>query len=137
MPAVPEILHRQRAIGLIEILRKTVAEQTGNADGNIGIGAEIAIDHQRIAVKGSPYFLKGRAGGIDIDRIDQSSGQIVGDHHFFEQPAEDQRQRGPERDRHPARGLGQLRQKLAGAHNRTRHQMRKKADIERQIQQAV
>src|SRR5438105_9450758 len=44
VPAAPEILERPRAIGLVEIDRKTVTQQGRNSDRHVAIGGEIAVD---------------------------------------------------------------------------------------------
>src|SRR5579863_9363077 len=46
VPPAPEVLETERAVGLVEILREAESKQRRNADRDVGVGAEIAIDLQ-------------------------------------------------------------------------------------------
>ena len=48
MPAAPELCDGSRQIGIVEVLFKVEAEHLGNANGHIGITAEIKIQHQAV-----------------------------------------------------------------------------------------
>ena len=93
MPAPPEILQRCGAIGLVEIVRESIAEQGRDADRHVAIGREVAIDLDRIAISRGEQVEAAMRAGIEEDAVDQAGGELGGDHRFLEQAPDDQQQR--------------------------------------------
>ena len=87
MPAAPELAQTLRAIGLVEVDRKAVAEQGRQADGDVAVGGEVAVDLHRVAISREQQIERAVTGGVEEHRIDQVGREIRGDHHFLEQAA--------------------------------------------------
>ena len=135
VPAPPEILQSQGAVGLVEILRKPVAEKVGDTNRNVGISAEIAVDDDGIGVHCQHKIDAAKVGRIDKNRIDEARRDVAGDHHFFDEAAKDQQHALAKQDACRVRRLCQLRKKVMRPHNRPRHKMREEGDVQHQIHQ--
>ncbi len=82
MPAAPEFPDGEREIRAFEICHQLNAEQSGTADGDIGITGEITVyfdgEHQRCNKEGQSYI-----GLRIIVYIIDSGGKDVGDHQLL------------------------------------------------------
>ena len=135
MPAAPEILERSGAIGLVEIAREAEAEQASKADRHVGIGGKIAVDLHGIAIGGERQFQAGMARRVGKHRIDQVHRDVVGDHRLLHRAPQDQDETGRRFLPPEARGVAQLRQQVAGPHDRPGHEMGKEAHQQGEIEQ--
>lgn len=136
MPAVPEFAQPLRPIGLVEIGREAEAEQCGQRNRHVAVGAEIAVDLHRIAISREQQVRPAIARWSSENRIDQPGGEIIGDHDLFKETAEDQQQGRGDWDR-LCRGPRELRQEVPGAHDRSRHELRKEGHVEEHVERVA
>ena len=90
MPPTPELLQAGRPVGLVEVVAESESEQQGDADGDIAVAAEVAVDLQGVAVDGQQGLQSGCAPRIGEHPVHKFGGQDVGDDDLLEQAAEDQ-----------------------------------------------
>ena len=90
MPAVPEVGHTVRLIGRIEVDREAESQQKGDADSHVTVSGEIAIDLQGISINAEKVFDTGIQAGIVEDSFYEIDTDVVGNHSFLEQTADDQ-----------------------------------------------
>src|ERR1700757_162487 len=122
MPAPPELGDRRRAIRVIEVRRKAVAEQPCRADRQVRIAGEVEID---LAVEGDRRGQQ-RVGIVLVDVCEYRVGDLrqrVGDHRLVDEAAQQQTDadrllRWRKRPRVP-----QLRHDEARSHNRSGDQL--------------
>ncbi len=134
VPTAPEIADAERAIGLIEILRKAIAEQRRDADRDVGVGAEIGVDLDRVGVDRDDQIEARELRRVGEDGIDEAHREIVGDHHLLEQAAEDQQHVLAEGEIAGSRRRSELRQELVRAHDRPGDEMREETDVEHDVE---
>ena len=98
VPAPPEVAEPGRPVGLRKFCGKTKPEQQREADRDVGIAGEVAVDLGGVAVGGQQHV--GPAVGLrdGEHRFDERPGQIVGDHDLLDQAERDQREPGADRD---------------------------------------
>ena len=133
VPAPPKVADAEGAIGLVEVLRETIAEQRRDADGDIGVGREVGVNLHRIGIDRHNQVEARELRRVGEHRIDQAHRKVVGDHHLLEQAAENEQHVLAEREVAGAAGRGQLRQEFVGAHDGAGDQMRKEADVEQDV----
>ena len=90
VPAAPEVLQVARRVGRVEVLREAEAEQQGEADGDVGVAAEVAVDLHRVAPGGEDRLGRRVLGGRREDRRDDRARDVGGDHDLLEQAGQDQ-----------------------------------------------
>ena len=56
VPAAPELLQVARRVGRVEVLGEPEAEQQGEADGDVRVAAEVAVDLHGVAPRGEDRF---------------------------------------------------------------------------------
>ena len=137
VPALPELAERGRAIRLHEIRLEVIAEQARNADGDVAIAGEVAIDLHRVAIKREQEIGPRIGARIEEHAVDQLIREIVGDHHLLEQPEQDQHD--AVRD-HGAIELGlglELRQEIGSADDRPGDELREEGDVEEDVERRL
>ena len=135
VPAPPEVGQRLGPVGLVEVALEAIAEQRRDADGDVAVGAEVAVDLHGVAVDGGKQIDGSIRRRIEEGLVDQAHRQPVGDHGLLEHAPQDQHHAEP--DEHPV-GIGralQLRQEARRPHDGARHQMRKERDEEHDVDQ--
>ena len=134
VPAAPEVLQGDGAVGAVEVLGEPDPQQEGDPDGDVRVAAEVGVDLHRVAVDGQQDL----GGGVlprDAEHgVDDGGGDVAGDDHLLEQPPPDE-QRGP-RGVAGQEGAGdvQLGQELGGAHDRSRHQVGEERQVDGEVQ---
>ena len=135
MPALPEILQPHGAVGLVEVPGEAISEQGGDADGDIGVGREVAIDLRRVAIICQQQVPCAVLHGVEKHIVRQVGREVIRQHDFLEKPAQDQENRAAGANIAGVDRPGDLRQEMRGPDDRTRHQLRKEGDIEQHVRQ--
>ncbi len=90
VPPSPEVLEVDGRVGPAEVLGEPEAHQQGEADGDVGVAAEVGVDLDGVAVDGEQH-LEGRVLlGVGEHRVDHVRGQVGGEHHLLGQAGHDQ-----------------------------------------------
>ncbi len=90
VPAAPEVLDGARRVRRVEVLGQLEAEQQRDADGDVAVGAEVAVDLHGVGGDG-PRRLPGRVRlRRQEDAVDDVRGQVVGDPQLLGEAAEDE-----------------------------------------------
>src|SRR5690554_4264589 len=92
VPAPPEILKARRTVGLVEVIEKAIAKQRRNADGNVAIARQVAIDLHGIAINADEKIKRTHHSGIKENRVHQFGGEIIRDHHLLGEAGKDEHQ---------------------------------------------
>src|SRR5690606_446579 len=134
--AGPELGGAARQIRAAEILHELNAEQERNADGDVGVAGEVAIDLEGEEINADQQLHRRREGGDAEIAVDERR-EIVGDHQFLEEAPADQLQA-----EHKAVGIGahpvpDLRQKRGRALDRPGEDLREISDVERDMAGAL
>src|SRR5450755_145663 len=85
MPAPPELTHRLRDIGIVEILEHPKSEHAHQPDRHIGVSREIEVDLQCVANEPQPGDRRGELRGSDAEDLVGDAAQRVGDKHLLAQ----------------------------------------------------
>ena len=135
VPASPEVRKPDRRVGKTEVVRHGEAQTECRADGGGRVAGEIAEDLAAEGQGADPRVqCAGRQVGVKY-RLRGRGQKTIGQHDLLEQAQRHQRQTKTQLlARCPPRRL-ELRQQLAGAHDRSGHQMREKGHEQREIQQ--
>ena len=134
MPAPPELGDRSRLVGRIEVDREPEAEQQGQPDRHIGVSREVAVNLQGVPVNPHQVLEAAVQHGVVEYPVDEVQADIVRDDRFLEQARQDQKDSASEHVARNENGIPvNLRQKVPGPDDRTRHELRK----ERQVEQVV
>src|SRR5579875_2248744 len=126
---MPEVLERQRRIRAVEILGKLKAEQQGNADSDIGVAGEITVNLYRVAVNGRDDIDARMQRRRTEDRIDNLTGQRVGDDDLLEQAAGNQAEGARGLDAARIARRGELRHQLGDPDDRPGDEMREERQV--------
>ena len=135
VPAAPELLHRARRVRRVEVVRQLEPQQQRDADGDVGVGAEVAVDLHRVADDAEQHLERRVLARRREHAVDDVGREVVGDQHLLDQAAEDEEE-GP-RGVHVAwiaRAV-QLRQELGRAGDRAGGQVREEGDVHREVEQ--
>ena len=98
VPPAPEVLQRPGAVRPVEVLRELEAEELGHADRDVGVPAEVGVDHDRVSPDREQRLDRAVTRGIAEHRVDDRRRQEARDHHLLEQAAEDQPRGAPDVD---------------------------------------
>ena len=82
VPALPELRHRQAAVGRIEVDGQTQPQQPGTAGGNVAVAGEIEVQLQGVAQDDAPGGGGRQAGEVSPAVVGQNS-QVVRQQHLF------------------------------------------------------
>src|SRR6516162_6661346 len=132
MPAPPELGDRRRAIRVIEVWRKAVAEQPRRADRHARIAGEVEID---LAVKGDRRGQQ-RVCIVLVDLRKYRVGDLrqrVGDRRLVDEAAQQQADADRLLRRRKRPRLPDLRHDEARSHDRPSNQLWEEADVKRDI----
>ena len=124
MPAVPEITQGICTIGVVKIAAQSHAQQRCRPDGNVGIAGKVPVD---LPGKKQCCQQNRRTGGVGrgcVDGIHKDGGGVC-QQQLFGKAAHHPK---PAACIHAALRVMQLRQKNGAALNRSRYQLREKAD---------
>src|SRR5665647_1410853 len=134
VPATPEILDGARCVRRVEVLGQLEAEEQGDADGDVAVGAEVAVDLHRVG-DDPPQGLPGRERlRRGEDAVDDVRRQVVGDQYLLGQAAEDEDEGAAGVDAVRVARRAQLRQEVAGTGDRTREQVREERHVDAEVQ---
>ena len=133
MPPAPEVLQRPGAVRPVEVLRELEAEELGHADRDVGVPAEVGVDHDRVSPDREQRLDRAVTRGIAEHRIDDRRRQEARHHHLLEQAAEDQPRGASDVDVPWVASHVELRDQLVRSHDRPGDQVRE----ERQVQVEV
>ena len=137
MPAVPEVGHTVRLIGRIEVDREAESQQKGDTDSHVTVSGEIAIDLQGISINAEKVFDTGIQARIVEDSFYEIDTDVVGNHSFLEQTADNQENSLSEHLGTDVERTADLGNKVTGPHNRSGHKLRKERYIKSIVQQTV
>ena len=135
VPAPPEVAEPGRAVGVVEVLREDEAHQQREADRDVRVAGEVAVDLGRVGVGGEDRVGREVGLGDAEHRVDELAGEGVGERHLLDQPERDQRQAGADRDPVRVARRLQLGQELARPHDRPGDQVREEAQVDRRVDQ--
>ena len=90
VPPAPEVLEGDGGIGPVEVLGEAEAQQQGDADGDVGVAAEVGVDLDGVPPDGHDHLRSGVLVGVGEDRVDHVGGEVGGQHHLLGQPGGDQ-----------------------------------------------
>ena len=135
MPAPPEVAKPGRAVGAAEVLRKDEPEQQREADRDVRVAGEVAVDLRRIGERREDRVGREVRLGHPEDRVDDLAGEHVGDQDLLHQSEPDQHQPGADRDAVRVAGRPQLGQELARAHDRAGDEVGEEAEVDRGVEQ--
>jgi hypothetical protein len=136
VPAAPEIGDVRGEVGKAEVDAQAVAQQGRAGDRHVGIAREIAIDLHRVEEGRRP----GRRG-VESGRIREvlvhHRRQVVRDAGLLDEADQEEHQGAAHIDARELTALGELRQEVGRAHDRTGHELGKEGDEEGQVEQAA
>jgi hypothetical protein len=93
VPAAPEVLDRDGAVGSVEVLREAEAEEERNPDRDVRVAEEVGVDLDGVGVDPDEHFerrvLSGRAEHVVHDPV----REVVRDDHLHEEARADQEER--------------------------------------------
>ncbi len=135
MPAAPEVAEAGRPIWAAEVLRKDEAHQQGEADGDVGVAGEVAVDLGRVGVGGEDQVRPAERLGDAEGGVDDDPAEVVGDHHLLDQAEADQPEAGADGDVLRVTGARQLGDELAGADDRAGDQVGEEGEVDADVQQ--
>ena len=135
VPAAPELLGILRLVRGIEVLGQIETHEHGDTGGDVRVAGEIGIDLQGIAEQGGQVLEAGVQERIAEYPVAQVHGQIIGQDQLFDEAVQDPEHRDAEPAPAQVVGLVQLREKLRGTDDRTRHQLREKSQEETELQE--
>lgn len=130
MPAAPELGDRGRLVGRVEIDVEAETEEERQPDGHVGIAREVAIDLQSVAIDAHQVLEAGVERRCLEDAVHEIKADVVRDHRLLHQAAEDEEQPLAERLAGHQRVAVYLRDEIACPHDRPRHQLGEKGDVE-------
>src|SRR5450759_592633 len=134
VPATPEVLDGTRGVRRVEVLGQLDAEKQRDADGDVAVGAEVAVDLHRVG-DDPPQGLPGRERlRRGEDAVDDVRRQVVGDQYLLGQAAEDEDEGAAGVDAVRVARRAQLRQEVAGTGDRTREQVREERHVDAEVQ---
>ncbi len=90
VPAPPEVLEVERGVRPPEVDREPEAEQQGDADGHVGVPAEVRVDLDGVPPDGEEDLEGGVLVGVGEDRVDHIGRQVRREHHLLGQAGDDQ-----------------------------------------------
>ncbi len=127
VPAPPEVARRRGLVRAVEVLRQLDAEEPAEADGHVGVAAEVEVDLERVAEQAEPG-LRGverqRRGEHRVDEV----AETVRDQDLLAEPhAEQQDALAPARGDAGAGDAGELGDELVMAREGARDQVREEA----------
>ena len=133
VPSAPELLDRASGVRPVEVDRELEPQELRDADGDVGVAAEVAVDLHGVGDEADDGVDRGAPGGVAEDGVDDRAGQEVRDHDLLEQAAQDQPHRRGHV--HVARValLVELRDELVGPHDRPGHQVREERQVQEQV----
>ena len=132
MPALPERGDVTGLVGAVEIQRKFDVQHAGQPDRHVGVAGKVEVDLQRIGQGRVPGLEEGQAfaGRRGVEAGVGEAAERVGQHQLLGQPEEEQGETGGEVLSVGADdgGVAELRDDIAGTHDRTGDQMREESD---------
>ena len=134
MPAPPKLPYALGAVGLPEILLEAIAEQRGNADRDVAVGAEIAVDLNGVAPDRQGQIDGAVGERIEEHGIDDLGRQVVRHHDLLEQSHDDEQQA---HGRHGAAWIGrtlELRHHHLGADDRAGHELGEERNVQEDVE---
>ena len=135
VPAVPELAQVERLVGISEVLFQLESHQGGDADAQVAVAGEVAVNLQGIA-QDAHQVLKTRIGHGVFENPVVVLGDIVGYEEFLEHAHDDE----PEADVGAPVGHGcrllKLRQQGAGPGDGACHDEREEGQVEGILEQA-
>ncbi len=136
VPAAPEVLEVARRVGRVEVLGEPEAEQQGEADGDVRVAAEVAVDLYGVAPRREDRFEGGVLPGRREDGLDDRARHVRGDDHLLEQAGQDQPERPRVVDRFGVALASDLGQQLRAADDRARQQVGEEGDVHHEVQRS-
>ena len=88
MPAMPELRHRTRLVGRIEVLREHESEHQPEADCHVGVAAEIEVDLKRVGRDAVPGFERTERAGVER-KIGDLAARVRQEHLFRQAEGEE------------------------------------------------
>jgi len=79
VPAPPELRHRLRDVGRVEILLEAKSQQARQPDRHVGITGKIEIDLQRETAQREPGLPGAEAGGVGGECLVDEAAERIGD----------------------------------------------------------
>ena len=134
MPLAPELLDGRGRERVVEVLQVGETEHARNADGHIGIGAEVEVDLQQVGERREPRRRRRHVAQLGAEDGIDGHRQHVGDEHLLRQ-AHDEALKA---HRHPFPSDGAVRQLLVDivvADDGAGDELREKRDVEHHVQQ--
>ena len=137
VPAAPELGHRVRGIGKVEVFLVSKAQRFAQADRHVGIGGEIKIDLLAVEEHGKPGPAPGKRLAASGQRqLLQRGAADVCQQHLFRKTLDKALHAGGEIvGAHAA--LAQLALHVAVLHDRSGNQLREAADVQQQPQRTL
>ena len=137
VPAVPEILQRHRAVGVVEVLRQGQPQQQGRADGDVAVGGEVTVDLDRVAVDPEQQLGRGVDHGGFEHPVHQVHRQKIRHDGLLQHAEDDQKQPLAPLLGGEGGQLPQLGQKLRRPHDGPGHQLGEEGHEEEEVHRAV
>ena len=133
VPPAPKLGNRGRLVGRVEVDVEPEAQEERQPDGHVGIAREVAIDLQGVAIDAHQVL----EAGIERRRVEHTVNEIetdiVRDHRLLHQATEDEEKSLAKRLAGHQRIAVDLRDEIACPHDRSRHQLGEKGDVEEVI----
>ena len=135
VPAPPEVLQAQGDVRRVEVRREADAEEQRDADGDVGVAAEVGVDLERVAVDGEEDLERAVVAGRGEDLVHDGAGEEARHHHLLEQARHDQPEGAGRLDAPGVGALAQLGQELGGPHDRAGHEVREEREVDGEVEQ--
>ena len=134
VPPFPEVARRVGLVRRVEVLGQVEAHQHGHTDGNVGVTREVGIHLQRVDEQCGEVLKSGEQRGVVENAVHEVDGEVVAHNQFLGQTVQDPEHGDAELPSAQEEFLVELRHKLVGTHDGTRHQLREEGDIETEVQ---
>ncbi len=133
VPAAPEVLQRDRGVGRVEVLRELEAEQEREPDRDVRVAGEVGVDLDGVGVDPDQDLERRVLPGRAEHLVDDVRREVVRDHDLLEEAGRDQVEGAARVD--PARVARrvELRDQLAGAHDRPGHEVREEREVDGEL----
>ena len=135
VPALPVLANAGGDVGPVEVLGQADPEQARQTDGDVGVAGEVEVD----LVAEGPEREHHLGPGEERGRVEDAIGverERVGEDDLLHEPDGDAREPLLHVQGDGLATPGELGQQLAGAHDRSRHELREEGDVEREVEGA-
>ena len=134
MPPPPKLGDTCALIRLIEIYSQPITEQQCHSDCHIAVAAEVAVNLHGITIHSHQVFEAGIKCGSIEHTVNKIDADVIADYCFLKQPGENEEHgSGAVVLRDFYIGMN-LRKKKRSAHNGSRHEVRKEADVKTKVE---